>query len=92
MFSVQILVNVGMNIGMSPVAGVTLPLLSYGGSSMVSVLSAIVMVVIVSYLVAFVSGMNVGRRIGINLVIIVIAVSVTYGIGIMAKNVWGISI
>jgi len=41
MFSVQILVNVGMNIGMSPVAGVTLPLLSYGGSSMVSVLSAI---------------------------------------------------
>ncbi len=41
MFSVQILVNVGMNIGMSPVAGVTLPLLSYGGSSMVSVLAAI---------------------------------------------------
>lgn len=44
MFSVQILVNIGMNIGMSPVAGVTLPLLSYGGSSMVSVLAAIGMI------------------------------------------------
>jgi len=69
-----------------------LPVLFGAENILVSVLSAIVMVVIVSYLVAFVSGMNVGRRIGINLVIIVIAVSVTYGIGIMAKNVWGISI
>jgi len=41
MFSVQILVNIGMNIGMSPVAGVPLPLVSYGGSSMVSILASI---------------------------------------------------
>lgn len=41
MFSVQIMVNIGMNIGMSPVAGVPLPLVSYGGSSMVSVLASI---------------------------------------------------
>jgi rod shape determining protein RodA len=38
MLFLQILVNVGMNIGVAPVAGVPLPLLSYGGSSMISVL------------------------------------------------------
>lgn len=37
----QLLVNVGMNMGVMPVAGVPLPLLSYGGSSMVMTLSAI---------------------------------------------------
>jgi len=33
-FFVQFLVNVGMNLGIMPVTGVTLPLVSYGGSSM----------------------------------------------------------
>lgn len=37
----QLLVNVGMNIGVMPVAGVPLPFLSYGGSSMVTTLAAI---------------------------------------------------
>jgi rod shape determining protein RodA len=37
----QLLVNVGMNIGVMPVAGVPLPFLSYGGSSMVMTLAAI---------------------------------------------------
>lgn len=32
----QIVVNVGMNIGMVPITGITLPLLSYGGSSLVT--------------------------------------------------------
>jgi len=41
MLFLQILVNVGMNIGVAPVAGVPLPFLSYGGSSMISVLVAI---------------------------------------------------
>ena len=36
----QILINIGMNVGLVPVAGVPLPFLSYGGSSMVSVLAA----------------------------------------------------
>jgi rod shape determining protein RodA len=33
----QIAVNIGMNIGIAPVTGVTLPFLSYGGSSMLSI-------------------------------------------------------
>lgn len=34
----QITVNIGMNVGIMPVTGITLPLLSYGGSSLVSIL------------------------------------------------------
>ena len=29
----QVFVNVGMNIGIMPITGVTLPMMSYGGSS-----------------------------------------------------------
>lgn len=32
----QIFVNIGMNIGLLPITGITLPLLSYGGSSLVT--------------------------------------------------------
>lgn len=35
-FFFQFLINVGMNLGMTPVTGVTLPLVSYGGSSIIS--------------------------------------------------------
>jgi len=31
----QVTVNIGMNIGIMPVTGITLPLLSYGGSSVI---------------------------------------------------------
>jgi rod shape determining protein RodA len=35
MITVQVVVNVGMVVGMMPVVGIPLPLLSYGGSSLV---------------------------------------------------------
>ncbi|HET7235479.1 MAG TPA: rod shape-determining protein RodA [Actinomycetota bacterium] len=34
MFALQIFVNVGMNIGIMPITGIPLPLVSYGGSSL----------------------------------------------------------
>lgn len=37
----QVVVNVGMNIGIMPITGITLPLLSYGGSSLISTLIAL---------------------------------------------------
>ncbi|HOW60466.1 MAG TPA: rod shape-determining protein RodA [Candidatus Moranbacteria bacterium] len=41
MFFVQIFENIGMNIGIMPVTGIPLPLLSYGGSSMITLLISI---------------------------------------------------
>lgn len=41
MFFFQALVNIGMNIGVMPVAGVPLPFVSYGGSSMIAMLVAV---------------------------------------------------
>jgi rod shape determining protein RodA len=41
MLMFQILVNVGMTLGIMPVTGVTLPLMSYGGSSVIATLIAI---------------------------------------------------
>src|SRR5260221_1103426 len=37
----QITINIGMNTGLLPVTGITLPLLSYGGSSVITVLICI---------------------------------------------------
>ncbi len=33
-FAIQVIVNVGMTIGLMPITGITLPLVSYGGSSL----------------------------------------------------------
>lgn len=38
MLTFQIFVNIGMNLGIAPVTGITLPFLSYGGSSLVSLM------------------------------------------------------
>jgi len=41
MIIIQFFINIGMNMGIAPVTGVPLPLLSYGGSSLVSILIAL---------------------------------------------------
>lgn len=33
---IQVFINIGMNLGILPITGITLPLLSYGGSSLIS--------------------------------------------------------
>ena len=40
----QLFVNAGMNMGLVPVTGITLPFISFGGSSLVSMLALIVLV------------------------------------------------
>ena len=41
MLLTQVLINIGMNIGLAPVTGIPLPLISYGGSSLVSTMLAL---------------------------------------------------
>jgi rod shape determining protein RodA len=41
--------NVGMNMGIMPVAGIPLPFLSYGGSAMIGFMAAIGIVTSVHY-------------------------------------------
>lgn len=44
MFGVQIAINLGMNVGLAPVTGITLPFVSYGGSSLITSFLAVAMV------------------------------------------------
>lgn len=37
----QVLVNIGVTLGVAPVTGITLPLVSYGGTSLLSTLVAL---------------------------------------------------
>ena len=57
-----------------------------------SILTAGIVIVLVSMILAFLSGMSVLRRITLNLAIISIAVITTYLIGVLARTVWGISV
>ncbi|TAN31881.1 rod shape-determining protein RodA [bacterium] len=41
MLAVQVVENVGMNIGLLPIAGIPLPLISYGGSATITTLAAL---------------------------------------------------
>ena len=47
--TVQMFINIGMNIGITPVIGITLPFFSYGGSSMVTMFGAMGLVSGVKY-------------------------------------------
>ncbi|SDI68985.1 FtsW/RodA/SpoVE family cell cycle protein [Alteribacillus bidgolensis] len=49
MLAFQVFQNVGMNIGLLPVTGFTLPLVSYGGSSLLTTMLAIGLVMSVRY-------------------------------------------
>jgi VIT1/CCC1 family predicted Fe2+/Mn2+ transporter len=84
-----------MIVGVSYIAGAVVPLLPvlFGAyNALPSVLVAGAMIVVVSMLLAFLSGMNVRRRILTNLVIIAAAVGITYLIGRAVNLLWGISL
>ncbi|HCG00750.1 MAG TPA: rod shape-determining protein RodA, partial [Chloroflexi bacterium] len=41
MLMFEVFVNIGMNVGLMPVTGIPLPLLSYGGSSLITTLASL---------------------------------------------------
>ena len=43
----QVLVNIGVTLGLAPVTGITLPLVSYGGTSLISTLAALALAFVV---------------------------------------------
>lgn len=82
-------------VGTAYIVGAIVPVLPvvFGATNaFFSVLTAGLMVVVVSTILSFLSGMDIARRILLNLVIIAIAVCVTYGIGVFANRFWGIAL
>ena len=82
-------------VGASYFAGAAIPVLPVllgAQSVLISLLVAGATIAIVSTLLAFLSGMNVRRRIAMNLMILAAAVGVTYLIGVLTRTLWGISL
>lgn len=82
-------------VGVAYIAGAlvpVLPVLAGATDALFSVLTAGLMVIIVSTILSFLSGMDVKRRIALNLAIITVAVSVSFAIGLAAKEIWGIAV
>ena len=88
-------VRSGVRVGLSYVVGAVVPLLPvvFGARTLLpSLIVAGGVIVLVSTILAFLSGMDVKRRIALNLGIIAAAVAISYVIGLIAKAAWGISV
>lgn len=82
-------------VGVSYFIGALVPLapVFFGAKDiLLSVAVSVVVAIAISYVVAFFSGMNAARRIGINLAALALAVGVTYAIGILTKSIWGVNL
>jgi vacuolar iron transporter family protein len=69
-----------------------LPVLLGAANILWSLAFAAVVMVFISTVIAFLSGMRMRKRIVTNLVILLIAVGVTYAVGLLARSIFGISI
>ncbi len=82
-------------VGASYFLGAMVPVLpvSFGASSAFwPMITAGTVIIFVSMILAFLSGMNVRKRIGWNLIIVAAAVGITYCIGRLAMLLWGLSV
>ena len=82
-------------VGIGYFIGAVVPVLPvvFGARSVwPTVLTGGTMIVVVSAIVAFISGMNVRRRIALNVVITGLAVVVTYTLGLLTKRLLGVGI
>ena len=82
-------------VGVGYFAGAAFPLLPVllgAQTARWSILTGGTMILLVSMIVAFLSGMDVKKRMGANLIIITAAVAITYSIGILVRRVWGVAL
>ncbi|MFA9262044.1 MAG: VIT1/CCC1 transporter family protein [Undibacterium sp.] len=82
-------------VGVSYIIGSLVPILPvfFGAENfLLSAVFSVIVVTLVSAILAFLSGMDMKRRIAINLVIVTLAVVVTALIGRLAKTVFGIEV
>lgn len=82
-------------VGISYFFGATIPMLPvvFGAdTAWASILAGGIVAAGVSYVLAVISGMRASRRVMLNLVIVGIAVSVTYAIGSAARSLFGITV
>ena len=82
-------------VGLSYFAGAlvpVLPVLGGAGTVLPSLFTAGSLIIIVSMILAFLSGMDITRRVVTNLIIIAAAVGITFTIGLVTKLVWGVSL
>ncbi len=85
----------GATVAISYLVGAFVPLVPvfFGSKSIIlSLFCGGIMIALVSAVLAFLSGMDVKRRIATNVVIIIGAVIISYAIGLFARNTWGIAI
>lgn len=82
-------------VGASYFVGASFPILPifFGASNPIpSILFAGLAIILVSIILSFLSGMQVGKRIFINVMTIIFAVSVSFAIGSLVRNIFGIEI
>jgi VIT1/CCC1 family predicted Fe2+/Mn2+ transporter len=85
----------GIVVGSSYFAGALVPLLPIAlgaKDAAASWLTGGGMVIVVSVILAFLSGMDIRRRVATNLVLVTAAVVITYLIGTLARSLWGIDV
>ena len=85
----------GVVVGVSYFIGASLPVLPviFGAhNAFVSVLAGAAAAIVVSSILAFLSGMDVRRRIALNLAVIALAVGVTSLIGSLVHKLWGLTL
>jgi len=85
----------GVRVGLSYVIGAVVPVLPvlFGARTLLpSLVVAGAVIVLVSAILAFLSGMDIRRRIFLNLGIIAAAVAVSYVLGLIAQLLWGIKV
>jgi len=88
-------VRSSMVVGISYLIGAFVPLIPviFGVPNVgISIIISAVVVILISYFIALLSGMNIRKRIFTNLLIIALAVIVAFGIGTLAKAYFGINV